>query len=149
MEMRLIDRNHKPGKEDIYKAIGNDAKKGWDGIQKFMAKYYEIEPETVFYGSNYGWNIRYRKSGKTLCSLFPEKGSFTFLIVLGKKEVERAIEMLNEFDKTIQDIILNTEQLHDGRWLWIRVYKNEKMEDMKKLIQIKRKTRKPELHNDK
>jgi hypothetical protein len=138
MGIRLVDRDHKPGKEDIYKAIGNDAKKAWDGIHKFLARYYEIEPETVFYGKNYGWNIRYRKSGKTLCSLFPEKGSFSFLIVLGKKEVEKASGMLIGFSANIQDIILNTEQLHDGRWLWIRVYKIEEIDDIKKLILIKK-----------
>ena len=34
-------------------------------------------------------NPSFVKSGKTLCALFPEKNSFTVLIVLGKKEVEK------------------------------------------------------------
>jgi hypothetical protein len=142
MGMRLLDRDHKPGKEDIYQAIGDDAKKAWDSIQEFLAKYYKIEPETVFYGKNHGWNMRYRKSGRTLCSLFPEKGSFSVLIVFGKKEVEKATGILNEFSANIQDIILNTEQLHDGRWLSIRVYKKEENEDIKKLIKIKKRPEK-------
>jgi hypothetical protein len=136
--MRLLDRDHKPGQKDIYKAIGDDAVMAWDGIQKFLKENYDLEPETVFYGSNYGWNIRYRKSGRTLCSLFPETGAFSVLIVLGKKEVEKATGMINDFTRGIQDIILNTEQLHDGRWLWIRVHKTEEIDDIKKLIQLKR-----------
>jgi hypothetical protein len=139
MGIRLLDRDHKPGQNDIYKAIGPDAKKAWDGIQKFLDKYYRIKPETVFYGTNYGWNIRYRKSGKTLCSLFPEKGSFSILIIFGKREVEKATGMLINLGKDIQDIILNTEQLHDGRWMWIRVHKIEEIDDIKKLILIKKK----------
>ena len=137
--MRLSDRNQKPGQKEIYNAIGSEAKKAWKCIQDFLKKNYDIEPETVFYGANYGWNIRYRKSGKTLCSLFPEENAFSVLIVFGKKEVERATGMLINFDKDIQDIILNTEQLHDGKWLWIRVNKIEEIDDIKKLILIKRK----------
>jgi hypothetical protein len=142
MGMRLLDREQKPDPKEINRVIGYDAKKAWNEIQKFLEKYYKIEPETVFYGSNYGWNIRYRKSGRTLCSLFPEKGSFSFLIVFGKKEVEKAIGVLDEFSGNIQDIILNTEQLHDGRWLWIRVHKKEEIEDIKKLIKIKKRPEK-------
>ncbi len=37
--------------------------------------------------------LRYRKSGKTLCSFFPEKDAFTVLIVLGKKEVEKILSL--------------------------------------------------------
>lgn len=142
MGMRLLDRDHKPVNEDIYRVLGSDAKKAWDNMQKYLSKYYKIEPETVFYGKNYGWNIRYRKSGKTLCSLFPENGSFSFLIVFGKKEVEKATLMLNEFSTGIQDIILNTKQLHDGRWLWIKVHKIEEIDDIKKLVKIKRRPEK-------
>jgi hypothetical protein len=142
MGMRLLDREHKPDQKDINKTIGDNAKKAWNEIQKFLAKYYKIEPETVFYGKNYGWNIRYRKSGRTLCSLFPEEGSFSVLIVFGKKEVEKATGMLINFEKKIQDIILNTKQLHDGRWLWIKVHKIEEIGDIKKLILIKKRPKK-------
>jgi hypothetical protein len=34
------------------------------------------------------------------------------------------------------------EQLHDGRWLWIRVKTTSDIEDVKELLQVKRKPRK-------
>ena len=64
------------------------------------------------------------------------------LIVLGKKEVEKATATLGDFNKNTRHIILNTEQLHDGRWLWIRIHKLEETDDIKKLIQIKRRPKK-------
>ncbi len=33
----------------------------------------------------------------------------------------------------------NTEQLHDGRWLWIRISSPASLADIKKILQMKRK----------
>ncbi len=111
-------------------------------LQKFIEANYDLTSETVFYGSNYGWAIRYRKSGKTLCCLFPEKGAFSVLIVLGRKEIAKTMLMLDEFHNSTKKIILNTKQLHDGRWLWIRILRVDEIDDIKDLIKIKRKPKK-------
>jgi hypothetical protein len=36
-------------------------------------------------------------------------------------------------------ILRSTEQLHDGRWLWIRIMAINDVDDVKKLLQTKRK----------
>lgn len=33
----------------------------------------------------YGWNVKFKKSGKTLCTIYPRENYFTVLIVVGKK----------------------------------------------------------------
>lgn len=96
-------------------------------------------PETIFGGAKYGWEIRYRRSGKTLCSLTPEKGAFAVLIVLGREDFEKALSMRDELSRKIHRLIESTKQLHDGRWLWIRISTADDTEDVKKLLQIKRK----------
>ena len=139
LHKRLLDKNNKPSKEKIRKTIGEHAKSAWNDLQNFIDTNYDLTVETVFYGLNYGWAIRYRKSGKTLCCLFPEEGAFSVLIVLGKKEVEKTMLVLDEFGNNTKKIILNTKHLHDGRWLWIRILRIDKIDDIKSLIRIKRK----------
>jgi len=39
-------------------------------------------------------------------------------------------------------LIENTKQLHDGRWLWIRLLTASDADDVKKLLPIKRKPKK-------
>jgi len=39
--------------------------------------------EFSFGGKNYGWNIWYRKSGKSLVSLYPQEKSIVAQVVLG------------------------------------------------------------------
>ena len=89
LHKRFLDKEYKPGTAIIQKTLGKNAKAAWDDLQQFIDANYDLTCETVFYGSNYGWAVRYRKSGKTLCCLFPEDGAFSVLIVLGRKEVEK------------------------------------------------------------
>ena len=139
---RMIDKEHKPTEKEIMDFIGEKAKESWLEMRRFIEDNYEIMPETVFYGANYGWNVRYRKSGRTLCSFFPEKGGFSVLIVLGRKESEEALSIRNKLSSRIYKLLENTKQLHDGRWLWIRLTTTHDMDDIKKLLKIKRKPKK-------
>ncbi len=139
---RMLDKDKIPTTEDILKIIGKQAEIAWNKLTNFMQTNYEIEPETVFYGKNYGWLIRYRKSGKTLCSIFPEKNSFTFQITYGKKEVEKFLNQKEEFNQVISEIFESTKQLHDGRWLFIRLLDDVLVQDIVNLITIKRKPKK-------
>ena len=139
---RMTDKTRMPTEEEIESFIGERAKEAWSQIRRFIEDHYDVTRETVFYGAKYGWTIRYRKSGKTLCSLFPENGGFTVLIVLGKKESEKALSIRDELSSKIRKLLGETEQLHDGRWLWIRLLTASDTDDIKKLLQIKRKPKK-------
>jgi hypothetical protein len=136
---RMTDKAQKPTEEEMIHYIGESANQAWLEIRQFLEDHYAIPPETIFYGAKYGWTIRYRKSGKTLCSLFPEHGGFTVLITLGRKESEKALSMRDELSAKTNQLLGDATQLHDGRWLWIRVLTTRDTTDVKKLLQIKRK----------
>lgn len=137
-----MDRAHQPTEEEILGYIGEEAQEAWLEITQFIEEYYDFIPEKVFYGAKYGWTIRYRRSGKTLCSLFPEKGGFTALITLGKNEAQKALAIREELSSQTREHLEGTKQLHDGRWLWLRVLTTSDTADIKKLLQIKRRSKK-------
>ena len=140
---RMLNRDHKPTKSDMITFISNaEAISAWNQIQGYLETHYDLLMETIYYGDNYGWVVRYRKSGRTLVSLFPEKNSFSFLIVYGKKEIDKFSTQESEFLPAIVEIFRNTKKLHDGKWLWIRVTDSTNFEDLKKLITIKRRPKK-------
>ena len=61
-------------------------------MTRFLAEAYpEIPPELSYGGKKYGWNLWYRKSGKSLLSLYPQEGYFVAQIVLGNAQVEQAL----------------------------------------------------------
>ena len=134
----MLNKDHQPTDREILEAIGEAG--AWLELKQYLESAYEFTPELVDYGK-YGWTIRYRKGGKTLVSLFPEKGAFTALIVLGKKETENALSAMNQFNTKMRKLFDATKQLHDGRWLWIRVRKQSDIKGIKKLLKLKRKPR--------
>jgi len=136
---RMMDKAREPTEEEMMSFVGERAKAAWTELRQFIEDNYDFVPETVFDGAKYGWTVRYRRSGKTLCSLFPEKGGFTVLVVLGRKEAKTALSMRDELNSRVNELLGNTEQLHDGRWLWIRMLAMNDVDDVKKLLQMKRK----------
>ena len=137
----MIDGSITPTEDDITKTVGKKSSL-WLEIQKYLEEYYDFTPELIYYGQKYGWTLRYRKSGKTLCSLFPEKDAFTVLVVLGRIEVEKTFSIIDMLNLEVRTLFENAEQKRDGRWLWIRVLINADVESIKVLLNIKRKSRK-------
>lgn len=85
---RLLSQDLTPTDELVENTIGEAVYFFWTQIKKYLDHAYEIRPELLYYGKKYGWCYRYRKSNKTLCTLFPEKCAFTVLIILGRRELE-------------------------------------------------------------
>jgi hypothetical protein len=96
----------------------------------------------MIFGGKHGGDVRYRKSGKTLITLTPEKGAVRVHVVLGREESEKALSMRKELSPKMYKLIENTKQLHDGRWLWVRLFQTKEADDVKKLLPIKRRPKK-------
>lgn len=135
---RMPDKEHKPSEKDILGYLGGRAAEAWADIVSFLRTNYDFSPELDYGGTKYGWSIRYRKSGKSLCTLYPERDAFTILIVLGKREVEQFEEHMNEFSTRFVELFRSARQFHDGRWLWIRILNKSDGDDVKRLLGIKR-----------
>jgi len=45
------------------------------------------------------------------------------LIVLGREESAKALSMRKELSPKMYELIENTKQPHDGRWLWIGLFR--------------------------
>ena len=111
----------------------------WLKLHEFIEENYDFSGELVFFTKKYGWAIRYRKKGKTLGYFFPEAGAFSVLLVLGSKETEKVASVASQLTASVKSVFENTEQLHDGRWLWIRALTESDVASVKLLLQAKRK----------
>ena len=141
LPQRMTDKESKPIVKDMLKTVGKKSLL-WNELKSYIGLYYELIPEIVFYGEKIGWTLRYRRSGKTLCSFFPEKNAFTVLVVLGKKEVEKTKLLIDKLNKSVKKVFEETKQLHDGRWLWINVKTATDVESIKVLLGVKRRPKK-------
>lgn len=147
METQLPDRIYRndplPDLKEIRKFIGSKkAVKAFDTLLAFLDENYYFEQEIVFGGKRFGVMIRYRKNGKTLVSIFPEKDAFSVVLVYGKKEVIIFDSQRQIFDSYLTTIFDDTPQLHDGRWMLITLQDNTYLSDLEKMIMIKKPVKK-------
>lgn len=138
---RLSDKSNQPTHDDIKNWVGETLDL-WENIHDFISQNYDFNRELAFFSKNYGWTVRYRKAKKTLASFFPERSAFSVLLVLGKEEAERVDQIRSELDMDFLTVFDHTEQLHDGRWLWIRILNRDHSDSLIKVLTIKRKPKK-------
>ena len=83
--------------------------------------------------------LRYRKSGKSLCTFYEHEEGFTLLIVLGTKERTKFEAAQFDFSPAITAQYLAADTFHDGKWVWFPVNDDRHLDDFKRLLAIKRK----------
>lgn len=143
MHERMMDKSIQPSDQEMIKWIGQPIAKEWTALRHFLTKTYEILPVYNSGGKRYGWNLQYRIGGRPLCEMYPEHGSFTALVILGKAELDQAMDRLEIFGSTVRQALEETPRYHDGCWMYIRVADaqtcQQDIQDIEELILIKRK----------
>lgn len=87
----------------------------------------------------FGWNVKFKKSGKNLCTIYPREGYFTILVVIGQKEMEAVHAVLQECTPELRYIYMQTKTGNGQKWLMIDLEDKEKMySDIFRLIDIRR-----------
>ncbi|HNB51959.1 MAG TPA: DUF3788 domain-containing protein [Anaerolineales bacterium] len=143
MHERMMDKSVQPSDEEMLNWIGYPIAEEWGTLRQFLAETYEIVPIFNAGGKRYGWNLQYRLGGRPLCEMYPEHGSFTALVILGKAELEQALERLETFQAIVRQALTQSPRYHDGCWMYIRVSDpqtcQQDVRDIEELILIKRK----------
>lgn len=136
--IQLYGPDRQPSAAEIAQYINSPL---WDEITIFLQENYETRPSYSYSACSGqpGWNVKYQKAGRSLCTLYPMDGYFIALVVIGAKEqneAELTMPLCNEYT---QKLFSNTAFSAGGRWLMIAVTSEAILEDVKHLIQIRRK----------
>lgn len=137
----MLDKTQKPDEYAVSNWIGPENYDRWKKILQFIeSNYAGIFPpdDWLFGGKKHGWGLRLKKS-RSFCTLIPERNRLLIIIVLGEKEREKVDAILHELSPGVHTEYANAVTYHDGKWLAIAVDGDEILEDVKKLLVIKRK----------
>ena len=86
-----------------------------------------------------GWNVKYKKSGRALCTLYPNEGFFTCLICIGSKEELEAELVITACSSYVQELYKKAKPYNGTRWLMIDVTSEDVLEDVKRLLFVRSK----------
>jgi len=143
MHDRMMDKTKQPTDAEMIAWIGQPFSGAWTTLRHFLVQTYAILPVFNAGGQRYGWNLQHRVGGRPLCEMYPEHGSFTALVILGKAELEQAMQRLETFSPTVQQALVESPRYHDGCWMYMRVSDpltcQQDVQDIEQLILIKKK----------
>lgn len=139
-DVRMTRPGNPPNDSETSKWLGKKADSFWKQMTKIINQVYPdvFTPEWLFGGKRHGWSLRYKKS-KSFCTFIPEKNRFALLIVFGKEERTKAEIIKKDLSKYTQKAYDEAATYHDGKWLLLTINNEEVIEDVRKLLAIKRK----------
>jgi AraC family transcriptional regulator len=141
----LFTKEQKPSDKQINMFVGNPL---WDNLTNDLKQTFNIQPELSYSACSMdkgfwkGWNVKYRKSGKALCTLYPKKGHFMALINIGAKESADADSLIPFCTKYIQNLYNQTKSGKSGKSLAIDVTSEKILLDLKKFVALRAQPRK-------
>jgi len=130
----FVDKTHRPTDEQILELIGAKSEL-WSDLVGFMNDHYDSRKDFAFYGKNYGWAVRFRKSSKALLSLYPQNGGFTAQIVLSKSQANEAFNQ--HLGPRVKAILREAHEFPEGRWLFVPIRSKRDLRDIKRLVILK------------
>jgi len=133
-----MDRATKPY-EQVKEMLG-ESSSAWEKLTGHIRFYYimdELWEEGNPNHKHYN-NLRFRRGGKTLTTLCIREGYFMACVVFGKDEREKFEEQRESFGETICKEYDETEIYHDGKWLGFNVHNDLLIDDIIRLLHIKR-----------
>lgn len=134
----IRDRSHIPSLEEIGEYIQNSL------FMEFCSRIkagYNAKEQIAFSSCSWehGWNVKFKKSGKALCTVYPRETYFTVLVVVGQKEKEGVEIILDELHPVLKSIYRETKEGNGQRWLMIDLEDHDKLyEDVFRLIDVRK-----------
>lgn len=128
-----------PTEEELNQLMEEDVFKNWCAINNFIKDNYHMDMLWDNGGKTGVFELKYRKSGKTFCALYPREKGMRVLIILGKNEREKFETLRKDFSEYINNFYDNTRQYHDGKWLYLDIINNTVIADIERLLFIKKK----------
>ena len=125
-----------PEMDQIDRYVGSPL---WEGLKAFLAETYGAAPILQYSrcGLEPGWNVKYKKGSRALCTVYIRPGYVTAMVSIGARDEDAAQGVLAACTEYTRDLYGRTASSQLGRWLMIDVTTPEILEDVKALLLVR------------
>ena len=131
-----------PSPSTMEELLGQSLFKVWQALCSVIDEKYEMDRSWNTGGKKWTYEYKYRRGGKTLCSLYAKRGCIGFLIIFGKGERAKFEEIRDTLSDTVCRSYDEADTYHDGKWVMFEPISTEEFDDYMKLLVVKRKPNK-------
>jgi AraC family transcriptional regulator len=137
----LYSKENEPTDEQIQDFVATPL---WGELADYLQQTYKVKPKIENSGCMMdkgvwkGWNFKYKKSGKSLCTLYPKQGYFLSLITIAEKDAAEADLIVPLCTDYVKELYHRAEfGKNYGKMLGIEVTSEEIMRDMKEFMALR------------
>ena len=132
----LYDAGRKPDMEQIGAYVANGL---WEELCRYLELEYKTAPRIEYSRCSMqpGWNVKYKKGGRALCTLYPAEGHYTCMVSIGSREAAEAELLLTACTPYVRELYRDAGCLNGSRWLMIDVTDRDILADVMELIQTR------------
>ncbi len=128
-----------PDENDMIALIGQSLYDVWQKLCAAIDEKYDMDRIWNSGGKAWTYEYKYRRGGKTLCSLYARENRMGFMVILGKDERAKFEAARNNYSELVQKIYDETKTYHDGKWLMFEPIDTSLFGDFVQILAIKRK----------
>ena len=128
-----------PSQSTMTDLLGQSLFEVWQALCLAIDENYEMERVWNTGGKNWTYEYKYRRGGKTLCSLYAKSNCIGFMIIFGKDERTKFEDIKSNLSTTVCRKYDEAKIYHDGKWVMFEPTDTAEFDDYMKLLAIKRK----------
>lgn len=115
----------------------------WDELCGHIENTYDSRPLVTHSGCGMapGWNVKYKKAGRSLCTLYPAAGSFCCMVMASVRDDAELELLISQAAPYTRDLYRRTVPFQNSRWLMVEVTTSAILADVKALLRIRRKSK--------
>lgn len=131
-----------PSQSAMIELLGQSLFEVWQQLCSTIDEKYEMERLWNTGGKKWTYEYKYRRGGKTLCTLYAREKCIGFMIIFGKDERAKFEAERNDYSQQVQKIYDEAKTYRDGKWVMFEPTDTSMFQDFIKLLGIKRKPNK-------
>jgi hypothetical protein len=140
----LFNKENEPSETQVSEYINSPL---FNELDCYLRQAHKVKPKLAYSscamdaGMWKGWNIKYKKSGKSLCTVYPKPEYILALLPIGAKEMNESELLMPMCSEYTQELFGQCELFQGGKYLGFEVRDEDVLRDMKGLIDIRVRTK--------
>ena len=133
-----------PDAEQMTTLVGKSLYEIWTQLCALIDEKYDMERLWGSGGKAWTYEYKYRRGGKTLCSLYAKEKAVGFMVIFGRTERAKFESERETFSQKTREIYDGAKTYHDGKWMMFEPADESLFPDLIRLLQIKRRPNRPD-----
>lgn len=119
--------------------LGPELAEVWQKLCQAIEERYDMDRLWDSGGKSWTYEYKYRRGGKTLCSLYAKSQCMGFLVIFGKAERAKVEAIWESLSPAVRAQYEAAQTYHDGKWVMFYPASADSFDEYLRLLALKRK----------